>query len=87
MKTVTKYISALGTTFDNLEDCLKDEDRLPSLIATYENDLARLVPGGEYAGKILIDNDDLAETRSGYQSALNRFKRKWAEVQAQRKAQ
>ncbi len=87
MRTITKYISALGQEFASPEAAMADEDRLPRLIATYEQDLSRLVPGGEYGGKILIDNDDLAETRRGYQSELNRFKRKWAEVQAQRAAQ
>ena len=84
MKTVIKYVSALGREFADPWQAMADEDRLPSIIATYEHDLTRLVVGNEYGGKILTE-EEVAEMVPDYQRAVADYKAKWDEVQAQRK--
>ena len=84
MKVVTKYISILGREFDNPADAIADEDRLPSIIATYERDLAKQVVGGSYGKNKILTEEMVAEDRPMFQQALDDYKAKWAEVQAQR---
>lgn len=83
MKVITQYESVLGHRFASAEAALADEDRLPQLIKVYETDLARMVPGGEFAGKNLTEAE-IADLRVPCQYGLDRFRAMWAEVQAQR---
>jgi hypothetical protein len=86
MKTVTRYIAANGGEFNTPEEAMSREDQLPGCIATYEADLVKFVAGGKFGSEILTE-ETAAAYRRDWQNAIADYKTKWAEAQAQRKAQ
>lgn len=89
MKIVMQYESILGYRFPTPAEARADEDRLPQIIATYQKDLdnarAKLnaVSGQTPTPETMKIYEDCAITCR----ALDVYKAKWAEVQAQRAAE
>ncbi len=79
MEVITTYRSILGMGFDTPELARADEDRLPRIIATHENDLVRMERGELFAGKPPTEED-----KQLWRAAIADYKTKWAAVQTQR---
>jgi hypothetical protein len=69
----------LGREFATPEEAMADEDRLPSIISTYQNDLVKMKRTGIFAGKEV--DDDLIQ---GWKGAIAGYEKQWEEVQKQR---
>lgn len=83
MRKIVLYESVLGGRFESEEAARKDEDRLPHIISVYTDDLARLVVGGTYGGKVLTA-EMVNKERPLYEQAIEAYKSMWQTVQTQR---
>jgi len=81
MRVKTTYVSILGREYETPEEARADEDRLPSIIATYTRDLQRIQNGEMFAGKPGPHPQHLIDT---FAESLADYEAKWVEVQAQR---
>ena len=79
MKKVVKYQSILGMQFDTPREALEDENRLPSIIKTYEDDLVRMKETGRFAAKPVDD-----ELMRNWVVAIAGYKEQWETVKEQR---
>ncbi len=76
MKVKTVFISELGRSFDSVKHAVEDDKRLPSIISTYENDLARMNRGEKFAGK-----EPTEELKASWKNAIEGYKKAWAAAQ------
>jgi hypothetical protein len=77
MKRQIKYISELNRSFDTAEEAIEDDNRLPGIIAKYEDDLRRMEEGLEMFGGSPVTE----ELKEQWRHAIEGYKVQWDAAQ------
>jgi hypothetical protein len=80
MRKVTIYISELGGSFDNREDAIKDDKRLPSIIEDYKNNLSEIKEGNMVAGRVLT-KAEAESLKELWEESIDYYFNKWQDAQ------